>query len=124
MVLLLSVFTHLNTADMRRYLSEIRRVLAPGGRLWATWFIVDKDIGSAILDGRARVPLTFDSGDGAYYANDNKGTLAVALDEELVLKQHAENGLTIKVTSRGEWCQPRSVIEGGFQDLIVAEKTS
>jgi SAM-dependent methyltransferase len=123
-VLLFSVFTHLNTDDVRTYLPEIRRVLAPDGRLWATWFMVDKGIGPAILDGRAKIHLTFDGGDGAYYANDNRGTVSVAVDEELIWKLHTDNGFRIKIASRGDWCQPRTLIEGGFQDLIIAEKIS
>jgi SAM-dependent methyltransferase len=38
-----SVFTHLLDASAERYLAEIARVLAPGGRLFATWFLIDPD---------------------------------------------------------------------------------
>jgi hypothetical protein len=80
-------------------------------------------IGPAILDGRAKIHLTFDGGDGAFYANDNRGTESVAFDEELIWKLHTDNGFTIKIAQRGDWCQPRTLIEGGFLDLFIAEKT-
>jgi SAM-dependent methyltransferase len=44
LVIATSVFTHLLAADARHYLSEIARVLAPGGRLFSTWFVLDDDL--------------------------------------------------------------------------------
>jgi SAM-dependent methyltransferase len=38
-----SVFTHLLDGPAEHYLSEAARVLAPGGRLFATWFVVDHE---------------------------------------------------------------------------------
>jgi SAM-dependent methyltransferase len=37
-VVLLSVFSHMRLGDIRRYLEEIRRVLAPGGRVFLSLF--------------------------------------------------------------------------------------
>jgi SAM-dependent methyltransferase len=39
-VLLTSVFTHMHLPDVARYLSEIARVLKPGGRCFATYFLL------------------------------------------------------------------------------------
>lgn len=36
-----SVFTHLIPKDAAHYLDEIERVLAPGGRAFLTWFVLD-----------------------------------------------------------------------------------
>ncbi len=36
-----SVFTHLLEASAEQYLSETARVLAPGGRLFSSWFVLD-----------------------------------------------------------------------------------
>ncbi len=41
LVIATSVFTHLLPDEMGNYLGEIGRVLAPGGRLFSTWFVVD-----------------------------------------------------------------------------------
>ena len=50
-----SLFTHLVPAALERYLSELARVLEPGGRLMATFFLVaDGDSGwLALRDGHA-----------------------------------------------------------------------
>jgi SAM-dependent methyltransferase len=121
-VFLSSVMTHLNTEDVLAYLPEIRRVLKPGGRLWATWFVVDAGMDDAVLDGRSKVPLGWTDGSGAYYTDANRNTLAVAFREPLIRAMHAMNKLRITYLQRGEWCE-RAKIDGGFQDVIVAEKT-
>jgi SAM-dependent methyltransferase len=118
-VFLNSVFTHLDRDDVRAYLAEIARVLAPGGRLWGSWFLVDEGIGGAVLDGRAQIPLGWGDGHGAYYTNDRNGTAAVAYDERRVLDMLASAGFEVRIASKGEWLTGRPRIDGGFQDLLV-----
>jgi len=121
-VFMASVMTHLNIEDARAYLAEIHRVLKPGGRLWATWFIVDQSMEQTILEaGNSRVPLGWTGGDGVYYTNAERNTLAVAFRESLVRAMHAESRLQITSMPRGEWCA-REKVDGGFQDLVVAMK--
>ena len=43
-IILFSVFTHMFRADIEHYLKECRRVLKPGGLIYATTFIFDDDI--------------------------------------------------------------------------------
>jgi SAM-dependent methyltransferase len=118
-VFLNSVFTHLGLEDTIAYLSEIARVLEPDGRLWGSWFLVEREVGAAVLDGRSRVPLGWTDGNGVYYANDRKGTVAVAYDEELVYNLLSDVGFQIGSTYKGDWLSGRSRIDGGFQDLII-----
>ena len=40
-VLLTSVFTHMQRTEVEQYLAEISRVLAPGGRVFATYFLLN-----------------------------------------------------------------------------------
>lgn len=42
-VILTSVFTHMMPGDIQRYMNEINRVLSPGGRCFATFFILDEE---------------------------------------------------------------------------------
>jgi SAM-dependent methyltransferase len=123
-VFLNSVFTHLGLEDTVAYLSEIARVLAAGGRLWGSWFLVEKEIGAAVLDGRSRVPLGWTDGNGVYYTDDRKGTAAVAYDEELAQDLLAAEALHTRVSSKGDWLSGRPRIDGGFQDLIVSESSA
>ena len=120
-IFLNSVFTHLALEDTVAYLAQIRRLLVPGGRLWGSWFLVEKTVGAAVLDGRSQVPLGWTDGAGVYYTNERKGTLAVAYDEELVLNLLAEAGFRIRINSKGEWLSGRPRVDGGLQDLIVCD---
>lgn len=43
-IILFSVFTHMFRSDIEHYLREFRRVLKPGGLVYATTFIFDEDI--------------------------------------------------------------------------------
>lgn len=47
------MFTHLSPADRDNYLREIRRVLRPGGRCFATFFLLDVEAEQAMAQGRA-----------------------------------------------------------------------
>lgn len=121
LVFLTSVFTHLPPEDARAYLGEIRRVLKPDGTVWATWFMVDSGVGEAILDGRAQVPIRCPDGNGTYFANENRGTLAVGYDEPLIDDLYREAGLAIYLKRRGTWCGRTQPSENpGFQDSIAA----
>jgi SAM-dependent methyltransferase len=122
LVFLASVFTHLTTADAEAYLPRIYEALAPGAKLWGSWFIIDEDIGDAILDGRAKVPVLFKCDDGAFYTTPQKGTLAVAFREDVVRSMLERAGFKITYVQHGDWCGPRRQFNGGLQDLIVAEK--
>jgi SAM-dependent methyltransferase len=119
-VFLNSVFTHPALEDTVAYLSEIARVLAADGRLWGSWFLVDKEIGAAVLDmSDSRVPLGWTDGNGVYYSNDRKSTNAVAYDEELAYSLLTDAGFQIRSSSKGDWLSDRPRIDGGLQDLII-----
>lgn len=121
-IFLASVFTHLTRADVESYLPRMHDVLAPGGRLWGTWFIVDEDLGDLVLDGRSKVPLFPKADDGVYYSTADKGTGAVAYDKKMILDMLGDAGFDVEYVQYGEWCAPRSKTDGGFQDLVVAVK--
>ena len=46
LVIATSVFTHLLPEESSNYLTEIGRVLAPAGRLFSTWFLLDSAPGA------------------------------------------------------------------------------
>jgi SAM-dependent methyltransferase len=120
LVFLTSVFTHLGPEDVKAYMREIRRVLAPGGTLWSTWFMVDHRLGDTILDGRSQVPLHWSDGTGVYFNTKDRGTLAVGYDEQMIDVFHANARLSIALKRRGSWCG-RPDGGPGFQDAILAK---
>jgi len=120
LVFLTSVFTHLVQEDVAAYMREIRRVLAPNGTLAGTWFQVEADVSTAILDGRTDIPLRWADGRGGYFSDANRGTLAVGYDETEVDRFHAEAGLAITQKRLGNW-QPRANGGPNVQDWIYAK---
>ena len=52
-----SVFPHLLEEETAHYVAESARVLAPGGRLLATFFVLDKESRAAIAAGDATFPF-------------------------------------------------------------------
>lgn len=101
-----SVFTHLRADAARRYLSEAARVLAPGGRLFTTWFLLEAT-GSGGRGG-----FDFVHADGAaLLADPTNPEAAVAYPERWVRERLAANGLRV-----------REPIHREFQDVIVADR--
>lgn len=116
-----SVFTHMLDADVRRYLDETARVLRPGGRVLATFFLVgegarsvpptDWDIAFAPVDGTARLVLRPEAPEKA-----------VAYEEDVVLAWFADAGLTVEAVHHGEWIHPGGGESYDYQDTVVARR--
>ena len=106
-------FTHLNRADVEAYLPRMADTLKPGGLLWGTWFIVDNEIGGAILDGRSKVPLLPKETDGVYYSAENKGTGAVAFDEGMIWSLLYEGGFNVSLVEAATVLAPPKT-DGGI----------
>lgn len=79
-----SVFTHLLESQVEWYLSEIRRILAPGGKVVSTWFLFDK----------TGFPMMQDF-QNALYINDSDPTNAVIFDKRWLLSVMDRHGLVI-----------------------------
>ncbi|HJU37481.1 MAG TPA: class I SAM-dependent methyltransferase [Gaiellaceae bacterium] len=118
LVILLSVFTHMMPAAMAHYLEEIGRVLAPEGRLLATFFLLN-DESSRLLDAGRGLPLPHTVGE-ARVANPVNPEGAVALPETLVRDLLDRTGLLPVTIHYGSWCgRDRHV---GYQDAVIATK--
>jgi SAM-dependent methyltransferase len=113
-VIATSVFTHLLGDGAAHYLDEIARVLAPGGRLFTTWFLLGEQQparGAAFAFGERL-------GD-AVVADPAIPEAAVAFPESWLREQMRARGLRLRDPLRyGSWRG-----EGGlsFQDIAVAD---
>jgi SAM-dependent methyltransferase len=113
---LTSVFTHLRPAAMENYLSELERVLRPGGVCFATYFLIN-DEARALLGGTGQ--FKFDDGD--YLTADPKTPeRAVAFREEHVRAAHLRQGLPIDRVYYGAWCGRAESRDG--QDIVIARR--
>jgi SAM-dependent methyltransferase len=115
LVIAISVFTHLLPASADRYLSEARRVLAPGGRVFLTCFL--------LTDAPAPAPA-FDFqpiDEGAAVANPDVPEAAVAYSEHGLRERLAANALRVREPIQfGSWRGTRSIC---YQDLVVADRS-
>jgi SAM-dependent methyltransferase len=111
-----SVFTHLLDGAVTHYLRETVRVLAPGGRLFCTWLVVDPDLPPAADGARYQLHPT----DGAALVSDPAAPEAVvAYPLPWVRDQLTGAGLTLRVPyEQGTWSGRGGV---SLQDLLVAD---
>lgn len=122
-IFLTSVFTHLLLKEMENYLSEIARVLKPGGRCFITFFLLNSESIQLIeanlssqnfqynleLDGKVRT------------TNPDIPESAIALDEEIVRNLYQKYNLEIiEPIHYGMWCDRQQFLS--YQDIIVAVK--
>src|SRR5579862_6579993 len=123
---LISVFTHMLTDEVDHYISEIGRMLKPGGRCYASMFLINPRSRQQIDAGKTS--MRFHPFEGPCWTISNRvPELGVAFDEEHVLGMYAKHGFAIEQPIyRGMWSGERSRWpEGsglGDQDTVVATK--
>ena len=116
-----SLFTHLRTAEAEQYVAEIDRVLAPGGRLLATFFLLNDASRDAIEHSAAAMSFKFSDG-GAHYEDGTRVGPGVAYEENDVRKWLGASGLElVEPIQYGSWSQASSART--FQDIIVARRS-
>jgi SAM-dependent methyltransferase len=112
-----SVFTHLLEADATHYLAECDRVLAPGGRLFATFFLLNDTSRALMAEGRSG--LTFlDVDERVAILDEALPEEAVAYDDEWVFETLRASGLELIGLHPGSWSGREEFVS--FQDIVVA----
>jgi SAM-dependent methyltransferase len=120
-VILTSVLTHLLEAEADHHLAETARVLRPGGRVLATFFLLDEASRAAIAAGDAGLAF-LDPGEHVAVVSEDVPEEAVAYDAAWVAGRLGAHGLEQRAAHPGTW----SGREDGrsFQDLVVAERVA
>jgi len=125
LVILTSVFTHMLPDQVAHYLAEIQRVLRPGGRVFATFFLITDDSESpAATPGRT---FSFPYDYGHYRLMDERVRSAnVAYRkkylQELVRRIGTSGGLRIRECRPGAWSGRPETETLDFQDVVILEK--
>ena len=116
LVIATSVFTHLLAPEADNYIAECARVLAPGGRLFSTWLLVDHDGEGARGPAAA---FDFDHREGEAFVDDPAvPEAAVGYGEDWLRSRLGSHGLDLcEPVHRGSW-RGRSGLS--FQDIVVA----
>ncbi len=119
-VFLTSVFTHLLPTEVANYLGQIRRVLRPGGRCLATFFVLDAEARER-MHRPASAYCFRHAGDGYCTARAGQPEDAVAYDEQDLRGLYARAGLRIEGPIHyGSWSGRPRAREG--QDLVLARR--
>jgi len=118
-ILATSLFTHLLAEDARRYLWECARVLAPGGHLFATFFLLDDGVRERMDAFRTDVRFPWSVPFGRI-ADHRQPEFAVAYEQWAVEGAIESAGLVLAGgVRRGAW----SGVPGPtYQDLVVARR--
>jgi SAM-dependent methyltransferase len=117
-VICTSVLTHLLEGEADHYVAEIARVLAPGGRVLGTWFLLDATSRAAIAAGRAELAF-LDADAHVAVVSDEVPEEAVAYDRGWVADAYARHGLELAAAHEGTW---RGAAGRSFQDLVLGRR--
>lgn len=115
-----SVFTHMLSADMRHYVSEISRVLKPNGRCLTSFFILNQESKQLMDTGRSSFKLPFARPD-CKVLREEQPENTVGYDEDFVRRSFVSNGIQpIEPIYFGSWAGRERFLS--YQDIIVAQK--
>jgi ubiquinone/menaquinone biosynthesis C-methylase UbiE len=119
-VFLTSVFTHMLPPDFEHYLSEVSRVVKPGGTCLATFFLLNDESKQLLAAGSSTQQFA-DEIDGCRVADKNMPEAAVAYDEGRVRQLYTKFGFHSDTKFfYGAWCGRTSFVD--YQDMIVAKR--
>jgi SAM-dependent methyltransferase len=111
---LTSVFTHLQLPAVANYVSELARVLRPGGRCLATYFLMNEEA-ERLMGGHGQ--FGFEQ-EGQLVVDERVPERAVAFREQDIRKLHERAGLPIQDVHYGSWCGRERYVS--FQDITVS----
>jgi SAM-dependent methyltransferase len=117
-VLATSLFTHLTRYEAAHYLSEIGRVLRPGGTAFLTFFLLTLEAEGEVTAGRAAFDFKHEV-NGSVTINPRQPEEAVAFRLSNIEAMLADAGLEIRQPiHRGSWANVPDV--SSLQDIVVA----
>lgn len=113
-IFLTSVFTHMLAPDVRHYLGEVRRLLAPGGRAFITVFLPNERNRRLIEEGKSRFSFSHRLGE-SHCEWPEVPERAVAFDEASFLAWCEAAGLDARLVP-GRWPSVAGVL---FHDFVI-----
>ena len=118
LIFLFSVFTHVLPPTLVNYLSEIKRMLSPNGRVLMSMLLVDEEGLSQIGKGEAKRPY-FRANDSYWTDHKQIPESSVCFDYDYVKKLLQDIGLkTHDPFTPGGWR-----VKAPGQDIVVAYNT-
>ena len=118
-ICLVSVLTHLDSAVLTNYARESSRLLAPGGRCFATAFLVNPPAREALRQGKGRLAFDPDPTGPEFHSDPAVPLAAVAFDEDYLLEKFLRFGrIRQRPAIYGSWSGRQSA---AFQDICIFE---
>ncbi len=119
-ICMISLLTHLDMMEVGHYAREAARLLAPGGRCFATAFLMNPPARAALEAGGGALAFDPSAPGPVWYADPAAPSAAVAFDEDTLLDLFLRAGLRRRPGAEyGHWSgRPTPV----FQDLCVFER--
>lgn len=121
-VILTSVFTHMMPDDLNNYLDQISRVMKPGGKCFATFFLLDNNTRS--LTNNKHSVVSFPYSYGYYSLMDRRVKEAnIAYDKSWLFDNILlSKGLAVEAVYDGWWSGRNKEKSLGFQDIVILAK--
>lgn len=113
---LTSVFTHMLPGEVQHYLAELSRVLAPGGRVFATFFLLDEAARESIARGASSMTFPH-AGRGCWLLRADAPEAAVAFEESQVIEMCEGAGLPVASLHHGSWSGRAEGLD--WQDIVI-----
>ena len=117
LIFLTSVFTHMFKDDVANYLTQISRVLKPGGKSLITWFLLN---GVSRTAEEPFFDFAYNFDDVTKTTTPKNPEAALAFDEDFVRGLLSKCGLAIAGVEHGTWAQKDSPYQ--LQDMVIATK--
>ncbi len=119
-VFLYSVFTHMLPPDLENYISEIARVLKPGGTCFSSFFLVNEESARLIQSGSSGQAFVHRI-EGCLTTNKADPESALAYEEETVRELFQKSSFRVESPYYGSCCGRAQFIS--YQDFVVARKS-
>jgi SAM-dependent methyltransferase len=103
---LFSIFTHMYSEGIRRYMQELRRVLRNGGTCVATFFIFNEARLPALISEDCPLPMGYELNDVCRYHNRSDILHAISYDESYVQGLWEAAGFRVVDLIWGSWVAP------------------
>ncbi|MGB3510235.1 MAG: class I SAM-dependent methyltransferase [Microcoleaceae cyanobacterium] len=117
-VCVISLFTHLQAAEVKYYLNEIYRVLRRGGKCFLTCFLLNSESQHLMAKGKSSQNIIYQL-EESFTTNPDLPEEAIGFEESLLLNWIEKQGFTLVNKTLGFWCGRRAFV---CEDFLVIEK--